>query len=887
MGTPEVLRKWMLMFVISTLRCAEGLAYKSGTLFKYNYNVDLLLESLSNPAALPGSGFRIEAVIQLHAVWENSSNQRDQLIQLQLQEVKLLNVSERKESQNIFKNIHVEALLGPTIMVALKKPVFFHWNSGKIESLYGSAEETGLILNLKRGLVSLFQLQPNSGTITEVDVSGNCRVTYETGNNQVVKIKDLHSCERPEFGFHASNQVLGVQWQPTSKGLYSVENGVIKTAVIEESHEVNLNLQSTIGAKISSRQQLHYLTSELRPEKFSGTSLQEALRNLGVYTPLSMTGVLEKIPRKVHTPADDYLKSLDKKTDLRDLSKVSTTNTFLAFVQLLREAKKIDILNFLKMAAGNEISFLIDSATAAQTESSLSALSQYLDFTKDTQDSQLQTFLYACAFSSHPSKELIRTLLAKLQGKIASREIQETTVSVIGAVIGKMCQRNLCKLEEVETAKKVLLDGLNAAKEEADVKMYLLALKNACLPETIPLLLQYTEWQSSSVAALAVTALQRFQSVDITQEVKKQMNRIFHQSRNHYETTVRMAALDVILNNHPSTMELKNILLSVGEMESETSKYLASKLQNILHSDRHPASKVIREVLKDPMIYNYNRLSRTGSSSSTSGYLAVTTDMVSSYNMDLLFGDFGILRQSQSDFFIFTRESQLHATQVTIKARGLDTFFKESSKEVQDDDDEVMAAMSVILFDVQFPPVVFFQGYSDLMEKLWSVTEEPRSIIKGSFLLIDHLQAILLQSGLQASAEFHGGLGIDISGNIELRLWSQKSKTNIRNRGALVINSAIQVDTTFVQAGVNSNSEAAASLDFVSTVNFVDFPILICLQLLKEPFPYRETATIYESLQKGVPFTIRKKRSMTVQGAELPLHRANSEMCEKLLSKQP
>ncbi|XP_078284798.1 microsomal triglyceride transfer protein large subunit-like isoform X2 [Rhinoraja longicauda] len=807
METPGTSMKLVLLLLIFTLRYAEGetVNLASDALYRYKYVVDLLLETLFSPDSLPTSGFRIEAVTQLNVVWENSSSPHEKLIQLQIEEVKLLNVSEQNENRNILKNTDSESFLGPTIMVALKKPVIFHWNSGKIEALYGSAEERGLPLNLKRGLVSLFQLQQSSGTITEVDVSGNCRVTYEMENNQVIKIKDLRSCGKSEFGFDASNQVLGVQWQPTCKGLYSVENGVIKAAVIEEGHIFKLNLQTTIGAKISSRQQLDYLTSELQPKAFYGESLWETLQNLGIFTPLSMTGVLEKIPCKNCTPANDYLKSLNKKNNLQDLSKISAAKVFLAFVQLLREAKKIEILNFLKKAADNEISFLIDSATAAQTESALSALSEYLDFTKEKQSSQVKTFLYAAAFSSYPSKELLNTLLAKLQSRIASREVEETTVSVIGAVVGKMCLRNLCKLQEVEIAKKVILEGLNAAKDEADVKMYLLALKNARLPETIPVLLQYTQGQTNSVTSIAVAALQRFPSVYITQEVKKQMNRIFHQSRDRYGTAVRMAALDVILNNQLSPMELKNIVLSMREMESELSTYTVAKLQNIRHSEHHQASKVIRELLRDRLICNYNHMSRFGCSSSSSGYLAVTTDAISSYNMDLLFGDTGILQKSLTDFFILTQGNQLHATQVSIEAQGLDSFFKESSA-TDDDDDEITASMSVILFDVQFPPTVFFQGYSDLMEKLWSVTEEPTSIIKGSILLVDHLQAFMLQSGLIANAEFQGGLGIDVSGIIELSLWTQKCKTNIRSRGALVINSVIKVDTIFGQAGVKCNS---------------------------------------------------------------------------------
>lgn len=887
MGTAEISRKRVLVLLIFTLLFADGetLGLASNALVKYKYVVDLVLETLFSPDTLPTSGFRIEAVTQLNVVWENSSSQHEKLIQLQVEEVKLLNVSEQNENRNSFKDAHSESLLGPTIMAALKKPVIFHWNSGKIEALYGSAEERGLPLNLKRGLVSLFQLQPNSGTITEVDVSGNCRVTYEMANNQVIKIKDLLSCGKTEFGFGAPNQVLGVLWQPTCKGLYSVENGVIKAAVIEEGHIFKLNLQTTIGAKISSRQQLHYMTSEIQPKAFYGESLQETLHNLGIFKPLSMTGVLEKIPCKNCTLANDYLKSLNKNNNLEDLSKISAAKVFLAFVQLLREAKKTEILNFLKKAADNEISFLIDSATAAQTESSLSALSEYLDFTKEKQSPQVKTFLYAAAFSSYPSKELLNTLLAKFQSRIASREVEETTVSVIGAVIGKMCLRNLCKLQEVETAKKVILEGLNTAKE--DVKMYLLALKNARLPETIPLLLQYTKGQTNSVTSIAVAALQRFPSAYITQEVKKQMNRIFHQSRNRYGTAVRMAALDVILNNQLSPMELKNIVLSMREMESELSKYTVAKLQNIRHSDHHQASKVIRELLRDRLIYNYYHMSRFGCSSSSSGYLAVTTDAISSYNMDLLFGDTGILQKSLTDFFVLNQGNQLHATQVSIEAQGLDSFFKESpAQDEDDDDDEITASMSVILFDVQFPPTVFFQGYSDLMEKLWSVTEEPTSIIKGSTLLVDHLQSVMLQSGLVANAEFQGGLGIDVSGIIELSLWSQKCKTNIRSRGALVINSVIKVDTTFVQAGVKSNSEATAALDFVSSVKFLDSPILICLQLLNGPYQSREKVTIYKSLQEHVVFSKRKKRTRSFQGAELPLHQANSEMCKKMFSEQ-
>uniref|UniRef100_A0A4W3H298 Microsomal triglyceride transfer protein large subunit-like n=1 Tax=Callorhinchus milii TaxID=7868 RepID=A0A4W3H298_CALMI len=794
-------------------------AFKAGALFKYKYTVDLLFETASNPGTQPGSGFRIDAIVQLHVVWKNSSNEQDQLIQLQVsvEAVQLLNVSERQESQNIFRQTQVEALLGPTNAAALKRPVIFHWNSGKVISFINFTTITPLTFFAHKVYTNT---GPKAGDLQKnIALLAKLASVLTAGQQEVTCLSKL--------------------------------DGIIKSAVTEENHVVSLNLQSTIGAKISSRL-----------AKFH--CLQEALQDLGNYISFSVSSDPEE-------------------TACNECPSVSARSTYQPLLcpflccwsWRIREVEK-------RMKSSDHCvlfssPFLIDSLTAAQTKACLAALSEYLDFTKKTQTTMLEKFLYASALSSRPSEELLRTLLDKFNGKIANREIRETTALAIGAVIGKMCRVGLCKLQ--------VSSCLNVPDQEADTKMYLLALKNALLPETIPLLLRYADQLSGSVTAIAVAALQRFPSVYITPEVKQHMNRIFHQNRNVYDIAVRAAAADVILNSAPSVMEVKNLLLSTGEVEPELSKYLLAKLQNILRSDR-PVRKIISEALRDQVVYNYHRLSRTGRSSSCSGYLAVTRDMISSYSMDLLFGETGVLRKSNSDFFIFSQGSHLHATQVSIEAQGLDSFLEESSKEAKDDV-VPMAEMSVILFDVQLRPVVFFQGYDDLMEKVWAVTEEPTNVISGSILLIDHLQAILLQSGLQASAEFQGGLGIDISGNIELSFWSQESKTRIRNRGSLVVNSVIQMDTSFIQAGISTISEAEAALDFVTTVKFLNSPILICLQLKKEPFEYRETVTVYESLKKGRDFHFRKGRTVTIQGTEVPLHRANSDMCKETPGETP
>lgn len=60
------------------------------------------------------------------------------------------------------------------------------------------------------------------------------------------------------------------------------------------------------------------------------------------------------------------------------------------------------------------------------------------------------------------------------------------------------------------------------------------------------------------------------------------MNRVYHQNRRIYEKNVRAAAADVILSSNPSYIEVKNLLLSIGNLPHEMNKYMLSKIQDIV-----------------------------------------------------------------------------------------------------------------------------------------------------------------------------------------------------------------------------------------------------------------------------------------------------------------
>ncbi|NWY51435.1 MTP protein, partial [Chionis minor] len=482
--------------------------------------------------------------------------------------------------------------------------------------------------------------------------------------------------------------------------------------------------------------------------------------------------------------------------------------------------------------------FIVEAAVAAQSVASLEALSDFLDFGKEHK-SLLEKFLYAAAFSPRPSRDLLRLVLDKLDGKQLAPDVWETGIVAVGSLVGKLCQQKLCGLQqEVERGVETILGGLRGAKEESEVVIYLLALGNAVLPETIPTLLDYAEKGPAAVTTAAVSALRRFPAWYISGKVKRAMRRIFHEKRRSYEKTCRLAAAEILLNNEPSLMDIINILLATNELEIETATFLLLKVQSSLRADHHPARKIMKDIMRDPRINNYNFFSKAGISSSFSGPLTATQDLLSTFGLDLLFLEGGFLRKSVSDFSLLSRGQWLHAAQVTIEAQGMESMLGENVLEGEEEP-ELMAGMSAIFFDVQLRPIIFFQGYTDLMAKVLLSSGEPTSVVKGNLLLMDHHQVIPLQSGLQVAVKLQGGLGLDISADMDVSIWEQELKTSIDTRGSLAIDFQAELDAPFLQATLRSQTEMEISIHFDTMLRFSSSPVLMCLQLREEQVPYR------------------------------------------------
>uniref|UniRef100_A0A8C2C3P1 Microsomal triglyceride transfer protein n=1 Tax=Cyprinus carpio TaxID=7962 RepID=A0A8C2C3P1_CYPCA len=837
------------------LICASaGPQIDNDKLYKYSYSAEV---GLNRPTGSTrgNAGFRISSDVDISLVWRNSEIQDEQLLRVQISNVQVESAGKRSRKHNIFQGSSAESILGKVRLEALQRPFMVLWKMGKIRSLYAQKAEPATIKNLKRGVASMLMMQLKSGKMLEVK-----------SDNYNSQLKCLN-------GKSASETVI------------TLENGIIKSSDVEETHTLSVNAHHKAATKVLSRYQRNVKTNHVGPAEVAGKDAASVVKSLD--DKLMSVGVMgEKVKTKCKGCPNlmDTWKAVRSQLELDSLSKAEAPKSFLMLLHSLRKASKSEILTVLRNCSKTVLPQLVDAVTSAQTSSSLAAILEFLDFSKKEGLMLQERFLYACGFASHPTENMLHSLLELSQGKIGSTDIKESTVIIMGALLRKLCLKGACEVPTVVKVKEMLLAGPDSTQVESEIQMYLLALKNALLPEGVPVLAKYAESEVGAFSTIAITALQRYNPELITPEVKKMLNRIYHQNQRIYEKNVRAAAADVIMSSSPSYMEVKNLLLSIGHLPHEMNKYMLSKVQDILRFEM-PACKLVRQVMKDMVSHNYDRFSKTGSSSAFSGFMARTADVTCTYNLDILYSGSGTLRRSNMNIYGQSNNALLHGLQVTIEAQGLESLIAATPDEGEEDL-ESFAGMSALLFDVQLRPVTFFKGYSDLMSKMFSMSGDPINVVKGLILLTDHSQVIPLQSGLRANAEFQGGLAIDISGGMEISLWYRESKTSVNNRGALVVIGNVTVDTDFVSAGVEVGFETEATLDFITTVQFSEYPFLVCMQMDKTTFPFRyKMVSKQEKLPSGQTFFSKKSRDQLVPGSEFPLHQENSNMCKKVFEQ--
>ncbi|KAH9508416.1 hypothetical protein Btru_055188 [Bulinus truncatus] len=788
----------------------------------------------------------------------------------------------------------VSSFRQPKVVKGLEKsilnPTYFQLNGDLVEKVY-FFEDSIFSRNIKKGIINLFQVQEKEGERNEVEVGGECLVKYSAPKAGVIDRTKLE-CHNLEIAsqFSNTNKALGTSVYLKSTATYRLKDSVIETITGTQRVISYLNIRSALNGAAVSLQSLQ-LESVSNVKGDLANSLEDALDKAQAVSGSSLSLALLPSEEEIQQCQQDCQNpEVLTQTLAEDLKgeKVATVQSAKAFIEVLRSFRgtsKSVLSKIMTSSNSYTVPQLIDIMTAAQTEAAREAILELINFQDEYAVDYQQRFLLAAAYSSHPTASLLADLLSVLKNPIPNGALHESLLLSLGAIVHTFCQvKDQCNQPIIEEFKTLVASELSNCKEESCQLMYLRALGNAGLASTVETILPYVESpKSSMLATTAISALRRIHNSFISSKVKDAMLRIFHQTKASYDSSVRIAALELIIDNQPSNQVIRNVLLScIDQTEPEFTTYILRMLLDA--ASINPAFKYqLSEILKDSRINNYNIWSQPGKSSVISSYLAKMKDLNATYSLYFENTKSGVMKRSGMVVSLLGKTIKQPFMKFGIYADGLESLMGQESTENEQNDEgaDAVAGMSFTFMDVLLTHVEFFRGMSGLMSAAWNAPSELTSALQANVLLQDHSQRIHLSNGLVLDTQVLGVLSFDLSGFVSISLWNRNCDALVRNSGAVYIEGSMKVDSSAFNLGLTFSGEGQSNIDYTSKSEFYEMPLKLCMQMMRPEFEFLHKTQKSLSFSKG-----KKYKSLIRQKSVIPvesyfLNKANSDECRQ------
>ncbi|XP_033739381.1 microsomal triglyceride transfer protein large subunit-like [Pecten maximus] len=875
-GTVDV--KLLLVLALLTNQ-SVSLSLENGKTYKYSYETTIYFNELNTPKVKQTQkdvGFRLTAELEVTPIFHASETQ---LLRLQITKASVSSASRSGLERNL--------------VVLLRYPVYFELNAatGVVGTIYGADSDSIFCSNLKKGVISLFQLRDEDGERQEVDVSGVCDTAYMVSGNSVTKTK--HNCNNLEIAGQFSNpsKMFGMTVTSSSVAKYQLGDGVVGSVSGTERHIVVLNAKPGVSTVVTSTQKLNLLSSIGGSKTMTGNTVEEAIERINKaatsarnkYSPMLM-GSGSEIQNCVEN-CEKPIDVLKKVKDSLSSDKLSTAESGRAFLKLLRSFRGIGKNTIEEVLTSSDSYYvvpqLIDVAVAAQTPDSHRALMDLVSFTTDGATEYQERLLLALAYTTHPDTAILKYFLDLMAKPLPSERLKESVVLALGALVHTYCQDIAsCGNQVIADYVKAVRESLKSCEDESCKLRYVRSMGNSGLADFGSDLIAVAESSSSPMLSIsAIQALRRFSPGSLTSNQKAALSRMFHQNIKQFDSSVRIAAVEVLLKNQPTIAEVRNIMLSaVGDQKNhETSTYIIKRLVDLSESDSDIRS-LFRQILSDPSMNNYFVFAQRGKSSAFSSYLMATREMNSSYGLYQENSGTGVMKRSAMVVDMESKYTKQPLLTFGLYAEGLAALIGDAEEGAEDV--EATAGMSLTLMDVILPSVEFFRGSGELMSAVWNAPSDPVSALQGNLLLQDHAQKFHLSNGLVVDLEVLGVASIDMSGSVSISLWYKTSNSLIKNSGALVVEGSMKLDSKVLKAGVNMYAESEASIDFKTDVDFAEMPFKMCLRMSRPNVSFRQTVEKYERSRKiKKRYRTKQRRTTSSPGVSYLINQKNSIQC--------
>lgn len=267
---------------------------------------------------------------------------------------------------------------------------------------------------------------------------------------------------------------------------------------------------------------------------------------------------------------------------------------------------------------------LLDILGTAQTEDTHAAVVEVIDFTDDSELENIERYLQALAIGTRPNAKIIADLL-----KIVDTEqIDEKIATSIIHALGSMAYRYAHLPGQNYSSKivKNVLDYFKKSMSSCDDQQpscyvkYINGLNNLQSAETIKLLFDHVKNSERAISVAAMKALRRLPPSIWDPNHIQQFENIFFQIENRTDSSVRVLALDILLDVELTDEKLNKFLghLKSNDRSFEIKKYLLEKLMMLSEQNVDLNDRIQAIIRNNRTLNNYDILNPKGLSNALS-----------------------------------------------------------------------------------------------------------------------------------------------------------------------------------------------------------------------------------------------------------------------------
>ncbi|XP_071116773.1 uncharacterized protein [Haliotis cracherodii] len=495
-------------------------------------------------------------------------------------------------------------------------PLRFSFQDGIVEELCPAESETTWALNIKRGLLTAVQnsmdnLEKNQ-RVQESDVTGECNTNYTVASHgwystTIKKTKDLLGCT-DRNGYHSS--VHGMQYRvpseiqslPLMKSTHECEqeldkNGLLKSALIRETHTFRPFSRATSGATTKILQRLNYKT-----QRSGVTTRQDYIRN--------RAGVVFE---HAYGPGNKDQPMRDAESKLREICQNTREDirpdTPRLFSELVYIIKNLDVDNlrsvYQQVKSGATCTdnservkkFFLDTIPMASTRASVTFLKEIL-LKREVTGAQATMWITSLSLIHYPTLEMLQEVKALLD----TPQYSKAAMLPISTMVNNYCNHHEACSEEstitriISTMEKTIGYGCYIRDSNLETSLVALrALGNAGHVDRLTTTLSSCFNKQANPMEVRVAAIQAYRRLPCTADRSEVMT-IYQDSDEDSE--LRIAAYLAVMQC-PSEDVLSTIQ---GTLESEKANqvgaFVWSHLTNLMETSS-PQKQTIRRILED------------------------------------------------------------------------------------------------------------------------------------------------------------------------------------------------------------------------------------------------------------------------------------------------